>query len=248
MRLHRLVETFDESVRRCHTLGDIAHLLETAGCEMGFERFAMAHGLWFQRPEARLIRIDNYGDYGEQFISRKDYLHDPVMNAGQRASKPFGWSQLGGLTRLGRRQMSILIEAERHGIRSGLTLPVGVPGEPWGSCSFATSKQELPSRWHCRAAMAIAASAFHEARRLCGYPARAQELPVISRRKIEILQRAALGETDPEIAMILGLSRSTIETYMTQLRQAFNVGTRTQLCVYALRAGLIGFEDILSGF
>ena len=73
-------------------------------------------------------------------------------------------------------------------------------------------------------------------------------VPVLSNRKLEILRFAAIGKTDPEIALILGLSRLTIETYMAQLRQAFDVYTRTQLCVTALRLGLIAFDDAISGF
>lgn len=248
MRLHRLVETFDDKASRCRRLSDLSSLMDDVVPELGFQRFAIVQGLWFRMPEARLIRLDNYGDYGEEFIARKDYLHDPVMRAGARASKVFPWRQLARLTQLGPRQQTILDEAERQGLRNGLTLPFGALGEPAGTCSFATAATELPSTWHCRAATLIGATACHEARRLCGFPARSAELPEISPRKLEILQLAATGRTDPEIAMLLDLRRSTIETYMTQLRQALDVGTRTQLCIHALRIGLIAFEDAISGF
>lgn len=70
-------------------------------------------------------------------------------------------------------------------------------------------------------------------------------MPSLSPRKLEILQCVAIGKSDPEIAMIYGLSRTTIETYMGQLRRAFGVGTRTQLCVTALRLGLVAFDDVI---
>ncbi len=153
-----------------------------------------------------------------------------------------------GLIPFGRKQETILGEAGRHGLRMGLTLPVGVTGEPSGCCSFVTSKSELPSRWHQRAAALIGADAFREARRLHGFPARDSKMPELSPRKREILELAAQGKTDPEIAIILGLKTSSVESYMAQMRQAFDVYGRTQLCNAALRFGLLAFEDAISGF
>src|SRR3546814_18940525 len=65
---------------------------------------------------------------------------------------------------------SILTEAGRHGLRVGLTVPISVPGEPAGCCTFATDASELPRAAYCRAAAWIAGEAFAEARQLHGYP------------------------------------------------------------------------------
>lgn len=248
MRLHRLVETFDEKASRCRILSELSELMAAVVLELGFERFAMVHGLWFRLPRARLVRLDNYGDFAERFIARQYYLYDPVMLASQRTNRAFTWSEVPGLVPMARRQQDILRDAQSFGLCNGFTVPISVVGEPPGSCSFVTPRDELPSRWHCRAAALVAASAFHAARNLCGYPARVLAISTISPRKLEILRFAAIGKTDPEIAMILGLSRTTIETYMAQLRRALDVYSRTQLCVTAVRFGLIAFEDAISGF
>ncbi|WP_068083903.1 helix-turn-helix transcriptional regulator [Novosphingobium rosa] len=241
MRLHRLVDTFDDRADRCRSQSELGELLSETLPDLGFEWFSLIQPLWFQTPHPRLIKIDNYGDFGEQFVARKYYLNDPVIIASQRASRAFPWGRLATLTALGHRQQDVLEEGRRRGISNGITLPINVIGEPFGLCSFATTSGLLPSRWHCRAAVIIGASAFHEARRICNYPARGTELPVLSARKLDVLHCAALGKSDPEIAMILGLSRATIETYMKQLRIALNACSRTQLCVMALRLGLIAF-------
>src|SRR3546814_14812089 len=68
------------------------------------------------------------------------------------------------------KQARILNEAGRHGLRVGLTVPVAVPGEPAGCCTFATDASELPSPALCRAAAWIADDHFAEERRLHGYP------------------------------------------------------------------------------
>jgi hypothetical protein len=54
---------------------------------------------------------------------------------------------------------------------------------------------------------------------------------------LEVVRLAAIGKSDREIAMILKLKSSTIETYMAQLRQAFDVYSRTQVCLTAARPG-----------
>lgn len=149
------------------------------------------------------------------------------------------------LVDLARNHLRILSEAKRHGLRTGLSVPVGVMGEPHGCCSFATNTDELPSPWYRRAAALIGADAFREARRLHGFPARAKRLPRLSDRKLECLELVAIGKTDPEIALILGLKDCTVRSYMVQLREDFGVVSRAQLAVEALRFGLVDYNDAI---
>ncbi len=248
MSLHRIVEHFCDECGRCRTVGELYSLIDAAMRELGFDRWAMVHALWFRCPGKRLIRMDNFGEFADIFIEREYYRYDPALLACQRINTAFPWTHIRGLIPFGRKQEAILNEACRHDLRTGLTLPVGVIGEPSGCCSFVTSNSELPSRWHQRAAAIIGADAFREARRLHGFPAYAEKVPELSPRKREILELAAQGKTDPEIAIILGLKTSSVETYMAQMRQAFDVYGRTQLCNAALRFGLLAFEDAISGF
>ena len=246
--LHRIVEFYSDHCRRCRTQRDLFNLTDGAIRELGFDRWAMVQGLWFRRPSTRLIRMDTFNEFADIFIEREYYRDDPALLACQRIDKPFLWTQIRDLIPFMRRQEMILREASRHSLCVGLTVPLGVTGEPPGCFSFVTSKPELPSRWHQRAAALIAADAFHEARRLHGFPARATTGPQLSKRKLEILELAAIGKTDREIGMILGIKQSSVETYMYQMRQAFDVYSRTQLCNNALRLGMLAFEDAISGF
>ncbi|MDB5584959.1 MAG: LuxR-family transcriptional regulator [Bradyrhizobium sp.] len=245
MSLHRLVEEFAERARACMNSRDLFALTEAAAREIGFPRLAMVHGLWFRRPSHRLIRLDNFGEWADLFIERKYYRDDPALLACQRINTAFPWTAICELVDLARNHLKILGEAERHGLRTGFTLPVGVMGEPHGCCSFVTDASELPSPWYCRAAALIGADAFREARRLHGFPARAKLLPQLSDRKLQCLELVAIGKTDPEIAMILGLKDSTVRSYMVQLRQDFDVFSRTQLATEALRFGLVGYDDAI---
>src|SRR3546814_3363059 len=77
------------------------------------------------------------------------------------------------------KQARILNEAIHHGLRIGFTVPVSVPGEPAGCCTFATGASELPPAELCRAAAWIADEAFAEARRLHGYPVPIDETVIL---------------------------------------------------------------------
>jgi DNA-binding CsgD family transcriptional regulator len=248
MGLLRLIEDFAEHSRRCATPSELFALTEAAARELGFSRLALVHGLSFRCPSRNLIRLDNFGEWGELFVERGYYRDDPALLACQRTNTAFPWTAMQDLIPFTQRQERVVCEARRHGLGNGYTLPIGVIGEPMGCCSFATGRSNLPSREHCRAASLLGAEAFYQARRLHGFPARATPVPRLSRRKLECLRYLAIGKTDGEIATILGLSEATVRTYMTMLRRDFDVVCRAQLIAAALRFGLISFDDAMPSF
>lgn len=245
MGLHRLIETFGERARNCATPAELFALAEAAARELGFTRLALVHGLSFRCPGRNLIRMDNFGEWGELFVARRYYLDDPALLTCQRTNTAFPWSMMRDLIPFTERQERVVREARRHGLGNGYTLPIGVIGEPMGCCSFVSGRSKLPSRERCRAASLLGAEAFCQARRLHGFPARASSLPRLSRRKLECLRYLAIGKTDGDIAAILGLSQPTVRTYMTMLRRDFDVVSRAQLVAAALRFGFIGFDDAI---
>ncbi|MBX9898038.1 MAG: autoinducer binding domain-containing protein [Qipengyuania sp.] len=248
MALHRLVEQFSERARRAASAAELFDMASAAAIELGFPKLALVHGEWFRRPSPALIRLDNFGEWADIFVERRYYQEDPVLLASQRSNIAFSWARLSEIIPITPRQCLILTEAERHGLRCGFTMPVGVVGEPSGCCSFASDVAQLPARWSCRAAGIIGAEAFNAARRLHGYPARRRDVPRLSPRKLECLRWLSCGKTDGEIAIILGLREPTVRTYMTLLRKDFEVVSRCQLVAEALRFGLISYDDAIPSF
>jgi LuxR family quorum-sensing system transcriptional regulator CciR len=55
----------------------------------------------------------------------------------------------------------------------------------------------------------------------------------------------ALGKTDWEIALILGIGLETVRTYVKHARALYGVATRTQLAIHALRDAQISFDDAI---
>lgn len=62
----------------------------------------------------------------------------------------------------------------------------------------------------------------------------------LSPRETEVLRLIALGHTSAEIAVILHLSRRTVETHRARIYTKLGLSTRAELVRYALRRHLIG--------
>ena len=244
MLLDRLIEHHRKLVRAAGSDAQIFGYTRDAGDELGFNRLAIVHASWFLRPGERLFFLHNFDDWGHIFVTRKYYRHDPALLLSQQTNRPFTWQQMLRHLPFDPMQSRILREAGRHGLKVGFTVPMGVPGEPAGCCTFATDAIELPPPSVCRAAASIADEAFAEARRIHGYPLPiAETAPHLAPRQLECLRYAAMGRTDEQIATIMGTKVSTIHTYMADLRRLFGVGSRTELARAAQRCGLVGIED-----
>jgi len=68
-----------------------------------------------------------------------------------------------------------------------------------------------------------------------------QQLPYekLSERELEVLQRAADGLTNREIAERLFISEKTVKNHISNIFSKLNVNDRTQAILYALRQGLV---------
>lgn len=246
MPFDRLIEQHAKLVRAARSDVEILARTCDAVAELGFNRLAILHAQWFTCPGSRMIFVHNFREWGHIFVDRRYYRRDPALLMSQRTNRPFTWAEMQRRYPPDRMQKRILREAGHHGLRVGFTVPMSVPGEPSGCCSFATDSCELPPAAHCRAAAWIAHEAFEHARRLHGYPVPIDEsAPHLAPRMLECLRWAVIGRTDEQIGLIMGAKVSTIRSYMAGLRRAFGVCSRTELARAAQRAGLIGIEDAI---
>ncbi len=247
MPIDRLIEVHRKSVRAARRDHDILQYTVDAVKELGFNRVALVQMVWFLRHEPRYFCLDNYGEWHDIFIARQYYRRDPAHLAALRTNRCFAWNELSSILGRGRLHEPILREAARHGLRRGLTVPIGVPGEPPGSGSLGTDKSELPPRDHCRAAAWIVDEAFAELRRIYGLPCETvDDRAPLSPRRLECLRLAAMGRTDAEIAVQMGIAVPTVYTHMAHLRRVYGVRTRTQLARLAQRLGFVGIDDIIT--
>jgi LuxR family quorum-sensing system transcriptional regulator CciR len=248
MGLYEVASEFEKRAQSCVNDQELKSLLEDASRELGFEHFAVVHSVSFRRADPELLSLDNYPEsWAEEFVGKLLYLDDPVLQASQRTAKGFPWSDVARVLRLNARHSRVLERSARYGMGHGFTVPANVPGEPCGSCSFAVrSGRDLPER-NLRCAELIAIDAFDAGRRLKGLP-HVGEVPHLSRRQRQCVRLLAAGKTDWEIAAILGLSHQTTQRYVKMARAQYDVVSRTQLVVRALRDGEISFDDSMAPF
>ena len=65
----------------------------------------------------------------------------------------------------------------------------------------------------------------------------------LSSREMEILQHAARGSSNKEIAHALQISQQTVKNHISSILRKLDVKDRTEAAVYALRHGWIRLED-----
>ena len=66
----------------------------------------------------------------------------------------------------------------------------------------------------------------------------------LTEREMEVLQLAGKGITNREIAERLSISHRTVQAHLSHTFSKLGVGSRTEAVVYALRRGLLTFEDV----
>ncbi len=242
--MKRLIDRFVEQASSCNAIDELRQLLADAVEELGFEHFALLHHASLSSSGPHLIRIDNYPEgWAEQLLDSGLAAHDPVHVASRRVNTGFAWNDLGGIIPLDRRQTDILSRSRHFGIGEGFTIPVNVPGEPAGSCSFAVRQgRDLP-RQRLMCAELVGAHAFRAARRIRRLP-NPPARPHLSPRQAQCLRLVACGKTDWEIAQILAISVETARQHVKSARAAYDVVSRTQLAVLGLRDEWVSFEDV----
>jgi LuxR family quorum-sensing system transcriptional regulator CciR len=233
--MRRLVDRFAEDVGRCRSLDELHDLLARSAHELGFTYFALVHHAALTNGASPLVRLDNYpADWVERLEAESGRGPDPVHAASRRASCGFAWNHAHRLAPLKPWQRARFAACRSFGLGDGFTVPINVPGEPAGSCSFAVKNGERLPRNRLRCAELVGLHAFAAARRLAGSALRPQR-PHLSPRERQCLQFVALGKSDWEISVILGISVETARQYVKRARRAYDVVSRTQLVVLGLR-------------
>jgi len=243
--MRRLADRFADQAASCASLEQLRSALKAACAQLGFDYFALLHHSSLSETDRGLVRIDNYPrEWVQELLDTGLAADDPVHLASRRSNSGFAWTELGTIIALSRRHRSILSRSARFGLGDGFTVPANVPGEPSGSCSFAVRPgRSLPAR-DLMCAELVGAHAFRAARRIQDLPRR-RARPHLSPRELQCLRLVALGKTDFEIALILGIGHQTARQYVKSARAAYDVVCRSQLVVHALFDEWVAFDELL---
>jgi LuxR family quorum-sensing system transcriptional regulator CciR len=241
-----LLQSLVAEIGRVESLTELACLLGETVPRLGFDHYALVHHVDLAGPPRGAVHLDNYPvNWRREFIEARYYVDDPVHVACRRHARPFFWRDLPQLLPLNRRQVAMLADGRDAGLADGLTVPIHLPGDVPGSCTFAVRGREVAAAL-APAAQFFGCHAFEAARRLADRRQRAAaEQVVLTARQLDCLHLVARGKTDSEIAALLGISRETAHEHVEVAKARLRVATRTQLVARALFHGLINYGDIL---
>ncbi len=245
------VNAFITASRAARSADDLRALMEPITREMRFDAYALfqqvRHFSWAKKQS---LAISNFSrEWLEHFFGQRMYAYDPVLLASQRTAVGFRFDEVSSLVDLSERQRDVLAQARRAGIADGFCVPVHVPGEANGICSFVVGEAaELPSD-NLPMAQLVGCFAYEAARQLLTsgeeIVARAAPQP-LTNRQLECIVFVARGKTDWEIAQILGLKEDTVKEHLNDARRRCGVSRRTELVVHTLYNGDLTFNDILN--
>jgi len=244
------IRGFDKCIARMRDARALDELYDsmTELTEMiGFDRFTLGHDVDLLRPLDNSVRLTNYDPaWIKEQIESQFFFDDPVRAVSKKLVRPFSWDEIPNHIALTNRQKMILNRAKSYDLNAGITIPVHLPGEYEGSCSFAARDIANVHPFGLPLGHTAATFAFESARQLmrnrdgkCAEP-----IPTFTSKQREMLILVGRGKTDAEIAQVMGVSRSTAHDHVEAGRRAYGNAQRSLMVLRAMYDGIITFSDI----
>lgn len=247
--MHRVLADTINRLIDASSLDGLYEILERVTRDLGFDYFAIGHHVNLQGPPVDALGLSNYpSDWAEVALTQGYYLNDPVHRASIHTATGFRWSDLRSMIRLFPRDEEILERARIFGLSDGYTVPVHVPGEYRGTCSFGARAHSNIRPETLALATTIGAYAFEAGRKITRAtwlnPGLVANVPLLTDRQRDTLVLIARGKPDPEIADALGIATRTAHHHVENVRRAYGNAQRPFLIARALFDGQISFGDV----
>ena len=250
------VQAFIDHSRRLSEPAALRPLLIAISKEMGFDYVALMHHVDLapmndtltHMADDGLIAVTDYPDgWVEAYVAKDFVFDDPVHLVSHRTNVGFRWDEMSDYMKLNAQHRGFRDKALKADIDEGFTVPANVPGEPNGSCSFATRLGRALPAGNLAMAQLVGSFAFQSARtlvqRTAGLPD--SRAPVdLTNRQLECLLFVARGKSDWEISQILGISQETVRIHIRDARAAYDVPKRVQAVLRALFDGRFVLTDV----
>ena len=247
LTINHLTEILKE-FRSAQNEGQLHAVLAKVTHILGFTQFAMGHHVDLVSPPVGAIRLTTYNeDWVDHVQERRYFCEDPIHLASSRTVTGFLWRDVASIVALTPRHKQILAEAVGFGLGGGFTVPVHLPGEYQGSCSFAAPSLDGIGEDSLSVAQLCGTFAFEAARRIMRRSMKIElpTVPELRPRELEALILVGSGKTDGDIGHLLGVSRNTAHEHVEGARRAYGNAQRAYMIVRALFDGQISFADIL---
>ena len=207
------------------------------------KRYGFSQGVLIDMPapgrrvEEAALCITWPDEWRHRYLA-EDYLKcDPAVLHLMRSREPYTWQDVMDCPEYTKLQRRVVNEAAEFGLDNGLIVPLFGMRSGTTIASFAGANTDLSVRE--RAELHLIAIYAHARIRALLPHREPASFPGLSPRERECLQWVSAGKTDWEIGEILSISEKTANAHIERVKQKYNVATRVQAVVLALRAGEI---------
>jgi LuxR family transcriptional regulator, quorum-sensing system regulator BjaR1 len=206
----------------------------------GFQRYMLVDlPLALQAGLNRQDVLDNWPErFRLHYFERRLFLADPVLIAGYRERGPYFWTEAFLKHARTPEQQAIAADLADAGMKEGLVLPFG-RGAAWRSVmSLARADRARPAP-HIANLLHLGAHHLGTCFSASTEPAGAA---LLTAREREVVRWLAMGKTALETAIILELSKSTVDRHLTNARRKLSARTNAHAVALAFGRGLL-FAD-----
>jgi LuxR family transcriptional regulator, quorum-sensing system regulator BjaR1 len=212
----------------------LADIVQLSAFNLGFPTIVMTRTPSAYESYQDCLYVNTRDDeFTAEYFKNNMTQNDPVIEFFQDTRQPFKWSDAHQGADL-KIQKQVHDLAESYGMIDGYVMSVEQMGSIGIlSASLGTEKIAHDAYRALQLIGTYALSKFQINER--------KQLPVIKlhSRERECLQWIAIGKTDQEIAMIIGLSPNTVRMYVEQAKDKLGTPNRTAAVVQALRRSAI---------
>jgi DNA-binding CsgD family transcriptional regulator len=175
---------------------------------------------------------------------RKFYLEsgllrrDPLLDMLKGRHEPLTWTELrqaGKWASVGTQALQIIAD---YGWTEGLAVPIPRGDRRFGLVSLFFRGRGLAA--HDKSLLAMLSRAFHERlRNLASEHGFACPPAGLTKREVDTLRLIALGSTDREAALKLGISTATAHEYFEKAKRKLKASTRAEAAAIAVSLGIV---------
>lgn len=208
---------------------------------LGFDQTLFAVLKSKEEPIENAFLRSNYSkEWRETYDSNKLGYVDPTVTHCLKSTIPLLWTP-DNFTRPDQKNM--YEECTSYGLRSGIIFPIHGPNGEFGMMSFVSEQLADPKSQkdmlHSMALLSIIRDyVFESSKKFLVTPEPEIQI-VLTPREKEVVKWTVAGKSSWEISKILNCSESTINFHLSNIRLKFNVNTKQQAIIKALKLGII---------
>ena len=185
-------------------------------------------------------RINTYPGAWRQYYEANDCRRiDPVARCATSTFRPFYWSELDRILPLTARQRRFLRDAQRAGLHNGVGIPFKGPMSQVAGIALATSEPVVKELPPLDLIVAYCNQFFDVFRAMVAPERTVPKSAILSDRECQVLEGIVMSLTDAQIAQMLGIKPSTIDSHLRSIFRKLKVRNRTAAVISAQKMGLI---------